>query len=108
MKKERFDFIAMFISIFLLSAFIIIHKTGGALVGSVSSVNNAQRVWAIKGGDTVKVAITEGQFSITDLKPGNYTVLIEALPPFQHKSVSNVKIKDGLTTNVGTLTLEHR
>lgn len=105
MKKERFDYVAMFICLFLLSAFIIVHKAGGAVVGTVSPANIKVWVSAIKDGDTVKVEVKEGSFSIADLKPGNYTLVIEALPPYQTKTLDSIKVKDGLTTNVGMIVL---
>lgn len=108
MKKERFDYIAMFLSLFLLSAFMIIHKAGGSIVGTISPANITVSVSAIKDGDTVKVEVKEGSFSISDLKPGNYTLLIEALPPYQSKTLDSIKVKDGLTTNVGLIVLGQR
>ena len=105
MKKERFDYIAMVICLFLLSAFIIIHKAGGGIVGTISPANITVTVSAIKDGDTVKVEVKEGSFSIADLKPGRYTLLIETLPPYQNKTIDSIKVKDGLTTNVGMIVL---
>lgn len=103
MKKERFDYIAMFICLFLLSAFMIIHKAGGAIVGTVAPANVNVKVSAIKDGDTVKVDVKKGRFSKADLKPGNYTLLVEELHPYQNKILKNIKVKDGLTTNVGMI-----
>jgi hypothetical protein len=108
MKKERFDYIAMFICLFLLSAFIIIHRAGGGIVGTISPTNIKVWVSAIKDGDTIKVEVKEGSFSIADLKPGNYTVVVEAVAPYQSKTLDSIKVKDGLTTNVGMIVLGQR
>lgn len=66
----------------------------GAITGSISPADGAEAVWAIKsGGDTTKGTLTQGKFSV-DVKPGNYTLIVDAKDPYKDVSVNNLEVAD--------------
>lgn len=105
MVKERFDFIALLISLFLLSAFMLVRNPGGTIKGTVVPADSALRVCAIKLKDTVKANIVGGKFVLAKLKPGKYDLLIEPIPPAKGKKVTGVNVNDGRVTDVGLIRL---
>ena len=104
MKATYSGFSAMLIAVLLLSAFVFQHA--GSIKGTVLPIENAFRAFAILEKDTVKSNIVGGKFVIPDLKPGTYQLIIEAIPPYQHKLLTNIPVKQGEATNVGEIQLE--
>lgn len=104
MKSKYLDFAAMLLIVLLLSAFAF--QNDGSIKGSVLPIENAYRAFAILEKDTIKSNIVAGRFVLTDLKPGNYHLIIEAIPPYQHKLLTNIPVKQGEATNVGEIQLE--
>lgn len=103
MKAKYFDFGAMLFSVLLLSAFVF--QNGGSIKGSVIPIENAFRAFAILDKDTIKSNIVGGNFVLPDLKPGTYQLIIEAIPPYQHKLLTGIPVKQGESTNVGEIQL---
>lgn len=103
MKAKYFNFAAMLLAVLLLSAFIF--QNGGTIKGSVVPIENAFRAFAILDKDTIKSNIVGGNFVLPDLKPGTYQLIIEATPPYQHKFLTGIPVKQGETTNVGEIQL---
>lgn len=103
MKAKYFNFAAMLLCILLLSAFAF--QNGGSIKGSVVPIENAFRAFAILDKDTVKSNIVGGNFVLGDLKPGTYQLIIEAMPPYQHKFLTGISVKQGESTNVGEIQL---
>lgn len=93
MKAKYFDFGAMLFSVLLLSAFVF--QNGGSIKGSVIPIENAFRAFAILDKDTIKSNIVGGNFVLPDLKPGTYQLIIEAIPPYQHKLLTGIPVKQG-------------
>ena len=67
--------------IFLSLAFSLYYNS--PVKGSVSPANGASRAWLISRHDTLSAAVIQGNFMITNVKPGNYTLMLEAKPPFR-------------------------
>lgn len=103
MKEKHFDFAAMLLSVLLLSAFVF--QNGGSIKGNVVPIENAFRAFAILDKDTIKSNIIGGNFVLADLKPGTYQLIIEAIPPYQHKLLTSIPVKQGESTNVGEIQL---
>jgi hypothetical protein len=104
MKAKYFGFSSMLVTVMLLSAFVFQHA--GSIKGSALPIENAFRAFAILEKDTVKSNIVGGKFVIPDLKPGTYQLIIEAIPPYKHKLVTNIPVKQGEATNVGEIQLD--
>ncbi|HLP39711.1 carboxypeptidase-like regulatory domain-containing protein [Lacibacter sp.] len=103
MKATYFDFAAMLFSVLLLSAFVF--QNGGSIKGTVSPIENAFRAFAILDKDTIKSNIIGGNFVLTNLRPGSYQLIIEAIPPYQHKLLTNIPVKEGESVNMGEIQL---
>ena len=71
--------------------------------GSVSPPNGAIRAWLISSRDTVNAPVIQGNFMITNVKPGNYTLMLEAKPPFRDSFKQDVLVVEGQPTDVGVI-----
>jgi len=78
----------------------------GSIKGTVTPVNAAAKAWAISGTDTLKASIDAGSFTINDVKPGVYKVIIEAMPPYKNIAKEGVTVVDGQQTDVGEIKLQ--
>lgn len=96
MKKERFDFVAMLIFLFLLSAFVIEEQVRGTIAGTVSKTYKANKVRASKAQETVKSNFISN------------SLLIDEGSSIKKKSVIDLRFKDAETKNEGDIRLEQR
>ena len=71
--------------------------------GSVSPANGASRAWLISRRDTLNAPVIQGNFMITNVKPGNYTLMLEATPPFRDSFKQDVLVVEGQPTDVGVI-----
>ncbi len=71
--------------------------------GSVSPANGASRAWLISRQDTLNAPVIQGNFMITNVKPGNYTLMLEAKPPFRDSFKQDVLVVEGQPTDVGVI-----
>jgi len=71
--------------------------------GSVSPANAASRAWVISKTDTLSAPVIQGNFMITNVKPGNYTLMLEARPPFRDSFKQDVLVVEGQPTDVGVI-----
>jgi hypothetical protein len=71
--------------------------------GSVTPANAASRAWVISRTDTLNAPVIQGNFMITNVKPGNYTLMVEAKPPFRDSFKQDVIVVDGQPTDVGVI-----
>lgn len=106
MKKQPIRLIAFVCSVLLFSAFTF--QNGGVLRGKVLPVESATRVFIISGTDTMQSALTAGFFEFKQLKAGSYQLTIEAAAPYQHKTMADIQVKDGATTDLGEIQLEKK
>jgi hypothetical protein len=104
MKKNYFDFTALLISLFILTAFVF--QKGGSIVAKVNPAEKAFRAYVIQGKDTMKSNILGGNLQASQLKAGTYQLIIEALPPYDHKRINGVQVKEGEITNMGDIQLQ--
>jgi hypothetical protein len=71
--------------------------------GSVSPANGASRAWLINKTDTLSAPVIQGNFMITNVKPGNYTLMMEAKPPYRDSFKQDVLVVEGQPTDVGVI-----
>jgi|SRR5579863_62781 len=71
--------------------------------GSVSPADGASRAWLISRHDTLNAPVIEGNFMITNVKPGNYTLMLEARPPYRDSFKQDVLVVEGQPTDVGVI-----
>jgi len=77
----------------------------GSISGKVTPADVGSQVWAFQGSDTLKSPITDGVFTIKGAKAGSYTVVIGAKSPFKDVTVTNVKVENDKTTDLGEIKL---
>jgi len=88
------------LAIGLLSFSII--KTGN-IRGKVLPAGSALTVIAVQGTDTLRTAVSNGNFAFQNIKTGTYTIVVKANPPYQDATVKNVAVIDSVTTDVGLI-----
>jgi len=57
------------------------------------------------GFNAVALPFKSGEFKLRGLKAGTYTVTVEALAPYKNQTITNVVVKKGEDTKLGTITL---
>ncbi|MEJ8844111.1 hypothetical protein WG954_17090 [Lacibacter sp. H375] len=96
MKKERFDFIAMLMSLFLLSAFVIEEQVKGTIAGTVSKTYRAKKVRAIKAREAIESKIISNSLLIN---PGS---------SFKKDVIFDLKFRNAEAKNGGEIRLVQR
>jgi hypothetical protein len=71
--------------------------------GSVMPMNGAIRAWLISKSDTLNSPVLQGGFMITNVKPGNYLLMLEGKPPYRDSFKQDVLVVDGQPTDVGII-----
>jgi hypothetical protein len=89
----------------VVGIFAFKNANNGAISGKVTPADAASQVWAFQGSDTLNSPVTDGAFNIKDVKAGTYTVIIGAKSPFKEVTVTNVKVQDDRTTDLGEIRL---
>lgn len=88
-----------------LAIFAFSYLQNGTIIGSVNPADKATDVWAINHADTVKVKLSDGNFSLS-VKPGKHTVIIRAIDPYKDAVKKDVEIIDGQVKDLGEMVLE--
>ena len=87
-----------------LSAFTIM--ADGSIKGKVTPADGAAKVMAVSGADTVKADVSGGSFELSHLKPGTYTLIVDATDPYKDAMKDGVQVTDGIATDVGEIQLQ--
>ena len=84
----------------------VTQAVSGVLTGMVNPVTSSPKVYAIAGTDTVgTVTDASGKFYFPGLEAGTYKVNFSPLSPFVSKTIDNVVITKGSTTDLGIITI---
>ena len=86
--------------------FAFSHLKAGSIKGTVTPSEGAVRAWAESSTDTLKAAIVNGSFEISDAKPGMYKIIIEAKPPYKNVAKDGITVNDGQAADAGEIKLE--
>jgi len=103
-KYTRFKYTSRIIPgllIFLSLAFRLYFNS--PVKGSVSPENGASRAWLISRHDTLSAPVIQGNFMITNVKPGNYMLMLAGIPPYRDSFKQDVLVVEGLPTDVGVI-----
>ena len=71
--------------------------------GSVNPANGASRAWLLSKTDTLNGPVIQGAFMITNVKPGNYLLMMEGKPPYKDSFKQDILVVDGQPTDVGVI-----
>lgn len=74
--------------------------------GSVTPANAGIRAWVFSGTDTLSAPVLQGNFMIENVKPGNYTLMVQGTPPYRNAIKQGVIVTDGQLTDVGVIQMQ--
>jgi hypothetical protein len=103
MKNKKNGFFTLMAVAAGLLAFTILQ--GGSIKGRIMPADGASQVWAISSTDTLKAAISQGNFEISRAKAGTYKVYIDAIDPYKDVVKDGVQVNDGGTVDLGEIQL---
>ncbi|MES1215887.1 MAG: carboxypeptidase regulatory-like domain-containing protein [Bacteroidota bacterium] len=103
MKNTRLILVSLLIVFFSLTSFLKL--PAGTIKGTVNPANGGLRAVAVSNTDTSRSVINEGVFVITNVKQGNYILIIEAKPPYKNAIRDAVIVTEYGTTDVGEIKL---
>lgn len=103
MKKTKVTLLALTVAAF--GAFAFKGPDGGTIAGKVTPADGATEAWAVTGSDTLKTPVNDGAFKFTHAKAGTYTVIIGAKSPFKPATLTDVKVEDNKSTDLGEIKL---
>ena len=79
----------------------------GTVMGNVNPAEAASRAWIFSATDTLTAEVeSSGHFQISQVKPGNYRLLVEAKPPYRNSVKEGIRVADGAPTDVGTIEMQ--
>lgn len=94
--------IVLFAGLIVLAAFTKPNKQT-AINGTIEPADAVSKVWAVKENDSASVIPANGKFSIP-VKPGNWTLIVEAIAPYKSHS-QTVSVLEGGPADVGLIKL---
>lgn len=74
--------------------------------GSVNPSDAGLRAWLISRTDTLNTPVERGIFEIVNVRPGNYTLMIEGRPPYRNAIKDGITVVDGQPTDVGVIDMQ--
>ena len=74
--------------------------------GSVTPPDSAIRAWLISGTDTLSASIDHSEFELTNVKPGNYRIIMEGRPPYRNTVKDGIKVVDGQPSDLGVIEMQ--
>ncbi|HKG06247.1 MAG TPA: hypothetical protein VKB19_07315 [Pedobacter sp.] len=106
MKKNNptAQFLATTILLMALLAFT--STRFGGIRGTVSPADGVIQIVAIASSDTLKTNVTDGKFTLSNVKKGTYTIWVKAKAPYKDTTVETVAVIDSAITDVGEIKLQ--
>lgn len=104
MKKNKIFFWFVVLLTVSLFAFKLL-GAGGSITGSVVPLTAVSRVYAVTGKDSFPATIVGNRFTISNLRTGSYSLVIDVMSPFHAYFKDNIAINEGVTTEVGEIRL---
>ena len=105
MKKAKLAIVALVISTAIFFSFNA--PPASTIKGTVTPPDKAIKAWAMSATDTLSANVLNGAFEIKDVKPGTYSVIIEAAAPFASTRRKDVTVTaDAPVTDIGEIKLQ--
>lgn len=84
-----------------------VRPLAGAVTGNVNPPDAGLRAWIFSTTDTLTTQVeNSGHFQISQVKPGNYRLLIEARPPYRNSVKDGIRVSEGAPTDIGTIEMQ--
>jgi len=77
----------------------------GSIKGKIIPADGASQVWAISSLDTLKAAISQGSFQVSNVKQGIYKIYIDAIDPYKDVVKESVHVSENGTVDLGEIQL---
>jgi hypothetical protein len=106
MHPKHFTSYAFFFLLMVVAMFVSVSFRSywnSPVKGSVNPSDAALRAWIFSSRDTLNSPVIQGNFMISNVKPGNYTLMIEARPPYRDGFKQDVLVVEGQPTDVGVI-----
>ena len=103
MKKAVFTLFATILTVAMLHAFRIMQNS--SISGKIVPGDAVEVVWVFSGRDSVRTIPIDGAFVIT-VKPGPWTLVVDAKEPYKDAVLEKVDVKEGQNTDVGEIKLQ--
>ena len=81
-------------------------QEGGIIKGAIVPTDATAKVVAFSDKDTVSIDVNMGVFEIKNVKPGVYTVMIDAAEPYKDAIKENVSVSEGQLSDLGEIKLD--
>lgn len=104
MKNTYFKISAVFFLTIPILVYAMV-KTG-TITGKIMPSAALKDVWALSAQDTVRALVMEGSFTIVNLKPGTYKVIINAVEPYWDVVRGGIVITGAQPVDMGEIRLE--
>jgi len=93
--------LAMVFSLFAFTTF-----KNGSIKGTVSPSASATSAYVVSGMDTMRTNIQNGVFEISQIKPGTYKLVVQAIAPYKNFEKEGVVVNEKKATDVGEIALQ--
>ena len=104
---ERLFTCCLFVILLVAPGPGFIRPVAGAVSGNVNPADAASRAWIFSATDTLTAPVeNSGHFQISQVKPGNYRLLIEARPPYRNNVKEGIRVTEGAPTDIGTIEMQ--
>ena len=104
MKNTYLKLMAIALISVMFFAFTVLKV--GSVTGKVTPPDAVKDVWAISASDTVRGSVSQGGFTIMNVKPGTYKVIIDAIEPYKDVVKEGISVTEGQSIDMGEIKLE--
>jgi hypothetical protein len=94
-------FLLLVLTVLLVTAFRV--HWNSPVKGSITPDDASDRAWLFSRTDTLYAPVMQGNFMITNVKPGTYILRVEGKPPYRDSFKEDVVVVDGQPTDVGVI-----
>ena len=79
---------------------------GSPVKGSIIPADAGTRAWVFSATDTAGAPVLQGNFMIENVKPGNYTLMVQGKPPYRNAIKQGIIVTEGQLTDVGIIQMQ--
>src|ERR1044071_7010998 len=80
-------------------------KVKSGIQGSIDPPDGAKKRWAISTKDTIAIVPNTAGVFLAEVRPGAYTIIVEANSPYSNATRDNIVVTDDQVTDVGIIKL---